>query len=67
MVVATLFPAVNATLTVPPLVPDPLALYAHSSSSAGLPKASELTRTGVPLIAVPDTELTPRLVLDPWR
>jgi hypothetical protein len=34
---------------------------------AGLLNACELTRAGVLLIAVPDTELTPTVVLDPRR
>lgn len=67
IVVVTLSASVNVTVTVPPAVPLPAAPYAHSSRVGELLNTSELTRAGVPLIALPDTELTPMLADDPWR
>jgi hypothetical protein len=69
IVVVTLLPFANRTLTVPPAVPLPLACQTATANL--VPPAplngSLVIEAGVPEIAVPDIELMPRLLLDPCR
>jgi hypothetical protein len=67
MVVFTLFVVSKVTVTVPFVVPLPVALYADTTYLGGEPNDWLLMAAGVPLIAVPVIELTAGWLLLAWR